>query len=516
MPISQTDQLFKLIKSLSKAEKRNFTIYSKRSGGSESSLFIQLFEFLDKQKHINDDLILKGMKTLKKAQLSNVKRHLYKQILISLRLIHIQRKPSIEIREYFDYAEILYSKGHYLQSLKILEKAKQLAIKNDFDIIVLEINEFQKIIESRHITRTGALKNVGLVIEAAEKIDQLSTMIKLSNLRLRVHGEYIRFGHIENEDEHERVKAFWNENVPEIDKDNLSYTSKIYLYQSYVWYYYILLDFKKCLEYAILWVNACKEFPESIARDPDLFMRGYHYVLTSAYNIGDVQQYLKYSEELELFRTDNYKSFSMNTQIMSFMYVHHGRLNQHFLLGTFSEGIQIIPRTLKRIKRYRDKLDAHRILVFYFKIAWMHFGNEDYEEAINFLNRILHYKFGSLRQDIQGYSRILFLMCHYELENYDILEYLYKSVRKFFDGYEEKNQVQECVMDFFKDMMNMPLSYRMDRFMQFEQDLITLKNNPFVQRPFLYLNVLDWTTSKIQRVPMAKIIQKNAIATQAE
>mgnify|MGYP000017214374 CR=1 FL=1 len=509
MPISQTDQLFRLIKSLSKAEKRNFTIYAKRIQNAESLKFVQLFEFLEKQKLVNDDIIIDGIKELQKSQLPNLKRHLYRQILISLRMIHIQRNASIEIREFFDYAEILYGKGLYRQSLKILRKAQHQARKNGFDIILLEINEFKKVIESRHITRTGALKNKELAQEAHSKIDEVSMMIKLSNLRLLIHGEYIRNGHIRNKNDYDRIKKYFNSFMPEFKLKDLGFTAKIYLYQSYVWYYYILLDFRKCYKYALKWVDTCKAFPLVIHRDPDLFMRGYHYLLTSAYNNGDYDNYKRYLPEVEQYRDHNYTKFNMNSKIISFMYVHHGRINNYFLSGRFREGVEILPQTLKRINQYRKNLDEHRILVFYFKIAWMYFGNQQPDITINYLNRITNRHIANLRADIQGYSRLLFLMAHYDLENYDVLEYVFKGVKRFFDSYSQKNKVQEVILDFFKVIMNLPQAEHQEHFEILDKDLKKLEKNTYEKRPFLYLNVPAWVQSKLLRKPMAEIIQES-------
>jgi hypothetical protein len=86
MPKRTSVQLYKLINRLSRSEKRHFKIYSKRNVSNEHALFIQLFDFLDGQKELDDQKILKKIPGIKKTQLSNVKAHLYKQILTSLRL----------------------------------------------------------------------------------------------------------------------------------------------------------------------------------------------------------------------------------------------------------------------------------------------------------------------------------------------------------------------------------------------------------------------------------------------
>ena len=185
MPISQSDQLFNLVKSLTKAEKRNFSIYTSRFHDADSMKYIQLFELLDKQKELDESSIAKKFP---KGQLSNLKRHLYSQILISLRLIHKKKSTHIEIRELMDFANILYRKGLYLQALKILDKAYSLAEKLQDDLIQLNIIEFEKVIESRHITRTGTTKTRKLLNLAEEKLVGSSNLVKLTNVKIYLHG----------------------------------------------------------------------------------------------------------------------------------------------------------------------------------------------------------------------------------------------------------------------------------------------------------------------------------------
>ena len=124
----QKDNLFQLIKSLTKSEKRQFKLYVGRMGSNNDSKFLNLFNLLDKSSKYSEKLILeKGVVT--KQQLSNLKAHLYKQILISLRLNPIHQNVRIQIREQLDFATILYQKGLYKLSLKVLDKIKIIAFK---------------------------------------------------------------------------------------------------------------------------------------------------------------------------------------------------------------------------------------------------------------------------------------------------------------------------------------------------------------------------------------------------
>src|ERR1700742_4620041 len=154
MPNRSSDTLFQLIKSLEKSEKRNFKLYITRNSASEDLKSIQLFDALDKMEEYDEAQLLSKSKSLKKAQLSNAKAHLYREILSSLRLIRNEQNIDIQLHEQLDYARILYNKGLYLQSLKTLDRIKELARAHNQVTYLLQVLFFEKSIESLHITRS--------------------------------------------------------------------------------------------------------------------------------------------------------------------------------------------------------------------------------------------------------------------------------------------------------------------------------------------------------------------------
>lgn len=508
MPISQTDQLFSLIKSLSKAEKRNFRLYSKRNQDNQSMMFVQLFDLLDKQKVINEEFVLKKLNGLTASKFSNLKRHLYSQIMNSLHMLYSTKLQSIQVREYLDFADILYSKGLYLQSLKILEKAKKTAEIIHDDLLYLSVIEFEKIIESRHITRSGVDKTLILADEADKRSKRINNSIKLSNLRILLHGMYIQHGHIKNERELEDVKIYFEKNRPYEDISSLSVAEQIYIYQAYVWYYYILLDFEQCFIYAKRWVDLFDKDPVLLKNDPDLYMRGFHYLLTSAYNLEDIDSYSVYLSTFESYRKANYTTFNYNSKIISFLYVHMGRLNLNFLNGTFAEGLLEIPKTLKRLRKYESRMDVHRIMVFYYKFSWMYLAAGKPEEAVDYLNRIIQMEIENLREDMQGYARLMFLMAHYDLENYDIMPYLISQVDSFFKRMQSKNKVQIVTLNFMQKISKAPLSERSEIMKLFNSELSILSKDQYERRAFIYLDIMTWLEAKIQHKTISEIIQE--------
>ncbi|HKL40909.1 MAG TPA: hypothetical protein VJ894_09525, partial [Cryomorphaceae bacterium] len=180
---SQKDALFILIKALSKSEKRQFKLYVNRLGVNSEAKFMALFVHLDKAAEYDEEAIVKSG-IVKKQQLSNLKAHLYRQILVSLRLSPSHQNIRIQLREQLDFAVILYQKGLYKQSLRLLEKAKFLALENEQKTIALEIVEFEKVIESHYITRSISGRADQLAVEAKELSRMNTVASKLSNLSL--------------------------------------------------------------------------------------------------------------------------------------------------------------------------------------------------------------------------------------------------------------------------------------------------------------------------------------------
>src|SRR5574343_2104099 len=203
MPNRTTDALFQLIQSMERAEKRNFKLYMNRNTTSGNLKVIELFDALDKMKQYDEGLLLKKNERIQKSQLSNLKAHLYHEILASIRLLKQGDNIDLQLHEQLDFARILYNKGLYLQSLKILDKIKELAKANNQVTYIQQVLFLEKKIETLHITRSMQDRAESLCNEVDETNARLLVISSLSNYSLLLYGWYIKKGHAR----HEKDKA---------------------------------------------------------------------------------------------------------------------------------------------------------------------------------------------------------------------------------------------------------------------------------------------------------------------
>jgi tetratricopeptide (TPR) repeat protein len=147
----------------------------------------------------------------------------------------------------------------------------------------------------------------------------------------------------------------------------------------------------------------------------------------------DLRNYTKFNETIcrfEAFAQTPTVLDNQNNTIQTFVYLHLSKINRHFMEGTFEAGVANIPFIEEKLTAYDLYLDRHRILVFYYKFASLYFGAGNYSASIDYLNKVINLK-GDLRTDLRCYARLLHLIAHYELGNFEILEHLLKSVTRF-------------------------------------------------------------------------------------
>lgn len=510
MPNRSSDTLFQLIKSLEKSEKRNFKLYIRRNSGSEDLKSIQLFDALDKMEEYDETQLLKKNKNLLKQQLSNAKAHLYREILNSLRLIRNEENIDIQLHEQLDFARILYNKGLYLQSLKTLDKIKENARAHNQITFLLQVLFFEKTIESLHITRSMQDRADQLANEVNEVNERLQLISRLSNLSLELYSWYIRNGVARNEKDEIAVQEFFERNLPADVNECQGFYQKLYLYQSFSWYTYIRQDFLNYYRYTQKWVDLFEKEPYMLIIETSQYIKGMHNLLGAHFDLLNDQKFRETIGQFEAFSESDIVRNNVNNRIQTFVYLYISKLNQHFIDGTFTEGLGLVPYIEEKLKEYWIYLDRHRILVFYYKIACLYFGSGDYEATIVYLNRIINWKV-DLRTDLQCYSRLLHLIAHYELGNFQLLEYLIKSVYRFMAKMGNLSLVEEEIFKFLRKSFNLTPDQLRPEFGKLLEKLKKYEMNRFETRAFVYLDIISWLESKIRHVPVQDVIREKYI-----
>ncbi len=501
------DILFQLIRSMEKAEKRHFKLYIKRSSGKEELKIVRLFDLLDKQKEYDENALLKKMGEATKPQLANLKAHLYKQILASLRLLKSGDSLDLQLNEQFDHAHILYKKGLFHQSLRIIERAKEIARINQKYNFLLQLLTLEKRIENLHITRSMSTKARVLEVESNEVSNHIDIVNRLSTLALKLYGWYVENGHARNEEDEKDIRRFMKESLPDIIKEQTGFYQRLYLYQSYTWYAFIRQDFIQYYRYTCKWVDLFKEQPLMIRVETGHYIKGLHNLLNAHFDLRNHREFEGALHNLENFSKTERVKQNDNFRVQCFVYISIARINEHFMRGTFSQGLPMVPEIEKQLAEEDIFLDRHRVLVMNYKFAMLYFGSGDYNRSIDYLQRVINDN-SNLRYDLQCYARMVHLMAHYELGNDMLMESLTKSVYRFMARMQNLTSVEEAIFRFLRQSMSLSPRQLKPEFEKLLQTIKHLEKNRFQTRSFAYLDIISWIEGKVYGKTMEQVVQE--------
>lgn len=501
-----SDILFQLIHTLEKAEKRHFKLYIKRSSAKEDLKVIQLFDALDKMEEYDERLLFKKIPSLTKPQLANLKTHLYKELLASLRLLRTSDNIDLQLSEHLDHARLLYNKGLKLQALRILEKAKEQARANQKFNTLVQLLSLEKKIEILHITRSSTEKTQQLADEATEISNHIDRVTRLSNMALLLYRWYVIHGHARNVEDEKDVRRFFKENLPKDLEQVSGFYEKLYLYQSYCWYAFIRQDFIMYYRFAQKWVDLFEEDPGLKTIETGHYIKGVHTLLNAHFDLRNFRAFdatlSAFEEFAETDEAKRYENFRTHISI----YINTARINGHLMKGSFATGVKLVPEMEEKLSEYSLYVDQHRILVFNYKFASLYFGNRQYDKAIDYLQQIINGPV-DLRIDLQSYARLMHLMCHYELGNYEILDSLVKAVHRFMLRMKNLTLVEEVMFRFLKKNYQNPQQIK-EALKEFLDQIKDLEKNRFETRAFAYLDIISWVESKVHNKSMSEVLHE--------
>jgi hypothetical protein len=156
-------------------------------------------------------------------------------------------------------------------------------------------------------------------------------------------------------------------------------------------------------------------------------------------------------------------------------------------------------------------LDKHYVLIFYYKIACLYFGAGDYAKALSWLSKITRQAGEDLRLDIHSFARILALICHYELENLDTMEYQIRSTYRFLVKHGNLGPFQHLILDFIRKLMKgMDAEKLPAAFLKLKKDMLILAKDPYSSKVFVYFDMVSWLESKLEGRPVQEVIKEKA------
>ncbi len=510
MSKDHSDHLFVLIKSLSGSEKRYFKLKN-TSSNQEDLKYLRLFDEIANRHDFDEEKIIANNAWIKRAQFSNLKAHLYRKLLQSLKEYSSTTNEDIAIREQIDHIQLLYDRSLYQQSMLLIKKVKKAIRKSDNLELQLEVLKWEKNLLPYSLGK-NSLSRLRQIIEETNKVNAHITRINLlMNISVELNTIYLKHGYVRSKEDFNEVTEIFKQRLPGKEEELLSFREKLLWYEIHQGYYSFIQDFEPMYKYALKWVSLFESIPNSTYYF-EMYIRGLNQLLNAQARLIKYEDFSKTHRLLRSLARHRMIKLNENLQIRLFKYTYAHQFNEYFLVGDFAKGVALFRRISYQMDQYIPLLDVHSQLIMFYKVACLFFGNGDYSDALIWLNRIINYDDRDIREDIQSFTRILNLITHYELGNRDVIEYYLRSTYRFLHKKEDMHKFQYFILDFIKNLTrDITEKELILRFERLRDNLLPLTTSQYEKRAFVYFDIIAWLESKIQRKTVEQVIKDRVL-----
>jgi len=507
-----SNNLFLLISSLSKSEKRYFKVYSKRHIQKGGNHYIKLFDAIDKQKEY-DELSLKDR--FKGEPFINYfrseKQYLTELILECLNLYHSKKNVNLIIANKISSIEILYNRGLFDHAKLVLENVKNII--NQYDVL-FELpkiyNWERKLIVAKSYNKTteNDLNEIGeKEEEGLKKIINLSAYRALADQIFFIFKKQVNLRNIE---ELKKLDEFMENDLLQNESKAISFTAKKIFYNIKSAYYHFKNDWKNNYEYTKKLYTLLFNKPKQIEGDVGYFLNiTYNYILACV----ALQKDKEFYSLLKILKSipEKYKTNSENTKLKVFILSNVSLLSYNLGRGNFKNVQQCITEVIEGLEKYKQKINKSVKMVFYFQIAYFYFGLNIYDKSLFWLNNVLNIYEKGIRQDIYVCARLLNMIAHYELGNQRLLDYLASSNKYHLKKQKVLYKFEERIIYFFGSEIIKVVNRQQlkNLFIQLKSDLVNICSDPLEKKAIEYFNFIAWTDSKISGKTFAETILLN-------
>jgi hypothetical protein len=506
-----SEELFNLIKSLTKSEKRFFKLSSSLQSGEKN--YLKIFDAIDEQNVYDEYSIKESFKNEKFIKhFPSEKNHLYKLILKSLRSFFSDNSTSSILKQEIKNIEILYQKTLYEECEKFLKRAKKLAFEHEkfyylFELIGIEKMLLEEAFEDGKFNRSldELIEEEQMVISKLRNLAEYHVLYSKVNLAFRSEG-YAR---------EQNTRSI----IDEVSENHLIKAKNTALSKRAATICYYTQGFchsannNKDLSFiAFQQVKTILDSNPSLRSDLiKRYVRTIYNLIKIHIERKEFRSAFKLIEELRgLEKDDKYTSIDIKIRIFRATYM--AELDIYDKLGEYKKSLELIDLIEDRLVYFENNTNKEHLIAFYLKFAVLYIGINDLNRSLFWVNKILNDNEKILRQDLYAYARLINIVIHFELGNYDLIEYLVKSTQRFLYKKKRDFELEIMILSTIRKLSkNVNAEKQKEIFIIFRsklEELFLVSENKILLN---YFDFLSWVDSKIEMIPLSEAVQKRHI-----
>lgn len=473
-----TDDLHKLIKSLSKNEKGYFKKHSSAYSLRGKNNYIRLFDAIEKQKSYDEQKIKQQFKgELFIKQLHVTKNYLNTLILNSL--ASYQKSIDLKLNELLSHIEVLFNKGLIQQCEKLIARTRELAQKHDRYPVLITLHTW----ELKIIKYTDDYDRVEQYITSGynsvyEKIQRLKEEFKIDELQLKVFHLQANERYIRGEKQLSRFNELMKNPMLKDENRFHTFLSRNAFFLTHALYCLSNGQLEKSYYYRKRLVEEWEKRPYVITANPWGYARMLINFTIINIELKKFDTALKALEKAAEVKINN-PLWAADRMLAVYAY----RLEIYYRSGQYTNGYNLLGEIKNKVIELDAGPNSKRTLALFMFASLLCFSTGHYSKCLWWLNAVLN----STKKDVFdqefAFARILQLMVHYELENESLLESAVKSTYRFLYKRDKLYKFEKLLLDFIRKSFRITAANELKKEAQLlKKEIVKLYNDPNEKR----------------------------------
>lgn len=498
-----SDDLFNLIKSLTKTEKRYFRLYSSGGAYVKAGIYLKLFDVIDAQNEYNE-VRLKQAKGLRITNIEKAKRYLSNLILKALNSYYSESIFDLFFKERFKDLYVLFQKGLCDQCLKAFERLKKQVVLYERYTELVELYHFER--KLADIWRVDIEDVSRKAKEASDILVAENELWHLSQVSYKiVHSKQ----QAADETEIRKVNGILNSPLLLKGTEKLSFIARINFNKIHIYCYTALRDLNKVFNYLEIQLKLYRKNPHQIKQFPSQYISTINNIIVVCDWTNRNKEFNKYLKEFEKIETRYRKTGNTFLAVQIFSKILFIEFSKLYISGEFHKIHRLLPEIENKLRRYSAVMGISQKQIIYLNVASSFLGAEDYADALVWLNKILVLQKTGEGLNYQVYARLLNVLIHYEMGNTDLLDSAIRSAYRFSKNRGMLNEYESCILGFIIRIRAIEnKTKRIDEFKIFKQKMVKIAEEIAQKKPYSGFDFISWIDSKIQNRPFAEIIRE--------
>lgn len=499
-----SDNLFKLVKSLTKSEKANFRKFAERHIIRGENNYMKLFDEVLAQKVYDEKKIIEKLNDKKlTAQLHVIKNYLFGTILKSLKESYKTNYIDHGLYEKIIFIDILSDKGLHKPALKLLEKTKINASNRQKEYLIFKLLDM----EAAHNLSPDISRRTDEVLERiinSKRYYGKHLMLKseLKNLFDRQNHLMKLRSQVRTPADEKKMADIMENPVLNTVNTELSLEGIFYKYVMKIKFYLAKGDMNNYKAAAEELLNEFNKNPVELSNNTTMYYAIALQYLDFCISSGKIPEFEKrlseYNYILNNSKKERFENRFDSEHRLTFLGI---MLKYHNRLEDMEKFISTLDEVDTLLTEFKGIVPPRRELIVTLIISEMVFMNRLYEKSLHWVNKILNYPAHPSREDIYQTAIVLSSMIHYELGNLELMEYTISNTIKRFRKSGRLLETERAIFKFLRKIAYITDTKKLiEECTLMKKKLFVLSNTEGEKTFFSRISAERWISEKLEKL----------------